>query len=203
MPLVLLCRLILMSGRWPESWKVHWICPIHKKLSRHMPGHYRGVQLTAQISKAAERLFSSLFVPRLFHELRFGEHQFAYTPGRGARDALLFLVMSWLRAFAMRQRVAVYCSDVAGAFDRVSATRLCAKLAAACLPASLLAVLKDWLSARSARVVVDGAVSRTVHMADMIYQGTVFGPPLWNVFSLMLNIQFARAGSEKLLLQTT
>ena len=50
------------------------------------------------------------------------------------------------------------------------------------MPASLLAVLEDWLSPRSAHVVVNGAQSRVVRMCDMIYQGTVLGPPLWNIY---------------------
>ena len=34
--------------------------------------------------------------------------------GRGARDALAFLVMSWILALNQRKKVAVYCSDVSG-----------------------------------------------------------------------------------------
>jgi len=46
----------------------------------------------------------------------------------------------------------------------------------------LVQVLSSWLSNRTAHVVVGGAQSVPVEMADMVYQGTVWGPPLWNTF---------------------
>ena len=110
--------------------------------------------MTSQLSKAAERLFCSLFVAPLLRSLSYGEFQFAYTPGRGARDAILFFVLTWLVAFSNGQRVAVYCSDVSGAFDRVSSDRLMGKLASSGIHPRILAVLNDWLAPQNARVVV-------------------------------------------------
>jgi hypothetical protein len=76
----------------------------------------------------------------------------------------------------------VYCSDVAGAFDRVSTTRLLTKLRAKKLRPEILEVLKSWLRQRSAQVVVGGSQSDRFDMSNMVYQGTVLGPILWNVF---------------------
>ena len=163
-------------------WIVHWIHPLHKRNSQHNPDHYRGLQLTSQLSKAVERFICSIFLPPLYRDLSFGAFQFAYTPGRGARDAILFVTMSWLSAFGAGQRVALYCSDVAGAFDRVSAERLLAKRASSDLHPKILIVLEDWLAPRSAYVVCNGAVSDCISMSNMVYQGTVFGPSLWNEF---------------------
>eukprot|EP00969_Alexandrium_andersonii_P138526 6126101-Alexandrium_andersonii.AAC.1 len=44
----------------------------------------------------------------------FGPSPFAYITGRGARDAILFFVSTWLAAFASGRRVALYCSGVSG-----------------------------------------------------------------------------------------
>ena len=66
----------------------------------------------------------------LTRTVSFGPRQFAYTPGRGARDVLALLAMLWVQALAAGKRIAVYCSDVSGAFDRVSAERLITKLKA-------------------------------------------------------------------------
>ena len=38
------------------------------------------------------------------------------------------------------------------------------------------------LHQKTARVVVGGKQSAPVTLADMVYQGTVWGPVLWNVF---------------------
>jgi hypothetical protein len=59
-----------------------------------------------------------------------GQNQFAYTPKRGARDALAVMVMEWLWALNTRTKIALYCSDVSGAFDKVDAEILIAKLRA-------------------------------------------------------------------------
>ena len=63
-------------------------------------------------------------------EISISTHQFAYCPGGGSRDALAFLVVSWLLAFREKDQIALYVSDVSAAFDRVLKQRLLAKLAA-------------------------------------------------------------------------
>ena len=40
----------------------------------------------------------------------------------------------------------------------------------------------SWLRPRTASVIVQGATSNALSMQDMVFHGTVWGPPLWNVF---------------------
>ena len=112
----------------------------------------------------------------------FGHNQFAYQKGRGARDAIAHLVLSWICVFNRRRKVGLYCSDVAGAFDRVKMERLVEKLRAAGLHPNIVALLESWLRRCSASVIVGGASSEEFALFNMVYQGTVFGPILWNVF---------------------
>ena len=76
----------------------------------------------------------------------------------------------------------LYCSDVSGAFDRVSKQRLVAKLRASGLPDCLVAFLSSWLDDRVSKVIVSGSHSAEAILANSVYQGTVLGPPLWNLF---------------------
>ena len=46
----------------------------------------------------------------------------------------------------------------------------------------LLKVVSSWLEERTAEVVVEGAYSDKAALSNSVYQGTVWGPPLWNVF---------------------
>jgi len=46
----------------------------------------------------------------------------------------------------------------------------------------ILVVLQSWMKERKARVAVGGKFSRDMNINNMVYQGTVLGPPLWNVF---------------------
>ena len=173
---------ILTFAEWPALWMTHWIVPLYKRKSVYEASNYRGIHLTSQISKVAERVLAALFVPQLISTGAFGRNQFAYMPERGARDALAQLVLTWIRLFGRKRKVAVYCSDVSGAFDKVNSRRLLRKLRARGVPEEILGVIKSWLSERKARVAVGGKFSRDMTINNMVYQGTVLGPPLWNVF---------------------
>ena len=91
-------------------------------------------------------------------------------------------MLTWLVQFGRKKKIAVYCSDVSGTFDKVNSRRLVRKLRAKGVPEEILAVLQSWLAARTARVAVGGKFSRDMRISDMVYQGTVLGPPLWNIF---------------------
>ena len=112
----------------------------------------------------------------------YGHNQFAYRPERGARDALAHMVLTWITALAKGRKVALYCSDVSGAFDRVNPERLVAKLKAKKIHPTVVAVIKSWLRNRRAKVVVGVGAPEEFALTDMVFQGTVFGPLLWNTF---------------------
>ena len=76
----------------------------------------------------------------------------------------------------------MYCSDVSGAFDRVDVDRLRQKLTAKGLHHQWVYVLLSWLRQRAAQVVVSGQYSDKLALNNMVYQGTVWGPSLWNLF---------------------
>ena len=138
--------------------------------------------MTAQLSKVVERLLKQLYDPYLSSITAFGPSQFAYTLGRGARDALAFLALTWIKALGTGRKVAVYCSDVSGAFDRVRKERLIAKLEKKGVHPKIVAVLASWLQERLAQVVVGGTSSKSMILKNMVFQGTVNGPTLWNLF---------------------
>ena len=87
---------MLDEKRWPQCWRFHNIIPLFKRKARSDPKNYRGVHLTSQLSKVAERTIGKLFLPQLLRDGCFGENQFAYSAGRGHQDALALSVLSWL-----------------------------------------------------------------------------------------------------------
>ena len=172
-PVLLLTMCILTTGVWPQLWLQHWVAPLYKKKSVYHPGN---------VSKVVERLLKTLCYPHLKERSAFGARQFAHATGRGARDALAILVLTWVQALATGRKVAVYCSDVSGAFDRVRMKRLTAKLKQKGLHPQIVAVLASWLRRRFARIVVGGAMSNEMSLMNMVFQGTVTGPILRNLF---------------------
>ena len=170
LPIAKITRRILSTHRWPERWILHRVVALHKRNSVSDPEHYRGVHMTSQVSKVVERVLSDCFSP-LLERNAFGDNQFAYRKKHGARDAVAFYVCSWLLALCRGCKVGIYCSDVSGAFDRVSASRLIRKLAAMGVHSDLLGVFRSWLRDRKARVVVAGAQSAEFILSNMVFQG--------------------------------
>ena len=176
-----LVRKIVNDGFWPTAWTEHWLLPLYKKQSVYDPCNYRAINLTAQLSKVAERILSPHFLP-ILEQRAFGADQFAYRKGHRSRDAVMFYALSWILSLECGYKVGVYASDVSAAFDRVSSTRLMKKLRSFGLSSKILAVIESWLRDRQGYVVVAGKKSRRLTLCNMVFQGTVWGPSLWNAF---------------------
>ena len=113
--------------------------------------------MTALFAKVFERLIRLLFCP--YYQVHGASGKISLpTQKPGARDAILFLVLSWLAAFKEKASIADYMSDVSGAFDCVSAPRRLKKTA----PQDVLDVISSWLRNRTANVIVDGKESGDV-----------------------------------------
>lgn len=109
-------------------------------------------------------------------------NHFAYTKERGARDVWALLSLKWVAILDKSRKIALYCSDGSAAFDRVSSKRLLANLVAKGIDARIIKVIASWLEPRSATVVVGGAKPESFWIRDMVYQETVLGPQLSNLF---------------------
>ena len=173
---------ILESGVWPDCWREHWVVPIYKRKAVYKPQNYRWVHLTAQLSKVIERLMLLQLTPHVTKWTLGGVNQFAYTKKRDSRDVLAILAVRWVEALDKGHKVAVYCSDVSGAFDKVSRKRLIRKLEAKGIDATIIQLIDPWLQPSKAKVVVGGSQSEPFCIQDMVYQGTVLGPQLWNLY---------------------
>ena len=91
-------------------------------------------------------------------------------------------MVEWITTINARGKVVVYNSDVSGAFNRVKVERLIAKLRAKGFHPRLVNLLESWLQTRRAQVLVGGMKSEVFALFNMIFQGTVFGSMLWNMF---------------------
>ena len=78
----------------------------------------------------------------------FGPNQLAHAAGRGARDALALMVLTWLEGFEKSLKFAIYCSNASGAFDKVRRERLEDKLRAKGIHPSVIRVLSSLRAAK-------------------------------------------------------
>ena len=193
-PLTLLTRKLLRDRCWPECWRIHWVHPLYKKGPKSDGSNYRGIHLTAQVSKVVERAVASLILPWLEETGAYGQHQHAYTRRRGYKDVLAVNTCTWLLLLEEGFAVSVFCSDVKGAFDRVACELLTGKLALTGLHADAVGFLASWLADRISKVVLGGYTSSAEPLKDSVFQGTVLGPPLWNTFFADANRPLTKKG---------
>ena len=109
-------------------------------------------------------------------------NQWAFQKERSCCDLITMLICKWLLAFHEGFKIGIFLSDISGAFDRVETELLLRKLRRAGLNERWLEFIASYLAPRQAVVIVNGKRSQTLSIADMVYQGTVLGPCLWNAF---------------------
>ena len=90
--------------------------------------------------------------------------------------------MSWILSICKGKKVGGYLGDISGAFDRVNKAYLLAKLSEAGVGPTYLNFLDAYLEPRVGQVLVEGTASDPFEIANSVFQGTVLGPTLWNVF---------------------
>ena len=126
-PFCAILSLFIRDGYWPDTWRVHRLVPLFKAKTYFDPANYRGLHITANLSKYAERLIA-IGLGRFLVQHGFGENQWAFRPGRSARDLLCLLVNTWILCICRGNKIAFYKSDISGAFDRIFTPFLLAKL---------------------------------------------------------------------------
>ena len=178
----MLAKRMLIMGEWPECLRYHWISPLLKKGATSNANHYRGVHLTSVLSKSVERVMSKLLGDYFEESGAYGETQWAFRAGHSCRDLVALVTSKWILELHAGNKIGLFLSDISGAFDRVSKEVLLQKLRATGVNDDMLKFLSSYLEARKSEVLVEGSKSREFVLENTIFQGTVLGPKLWNVF---------------------
>ena len=195
LPLAILTRRIFSEGQWPNRWRLHHIVPLFKKGSVYQPGQYRGVHLTSIMSKTVERVIG-LPLTRFLEQHGYGDAQWAFRKMSSARDLVTVYVAQWVLLICQGRKIGLYLSDISGAFDKVNRCLLIGKLSQIGLPSTFLDFLNSYLVTREGLVRVEGAVSEVMLLSNMVFQGTVLGPSLWNAFFGDVSVSVPQGSQE-------
>ena len=90
--------------------------------------------------------------------------------------------MLCILAFASGKTIAAYLGGISDAFDKIFSPYLLAKLYAFGVGSLFLNFFSAYLELRQVQVVVEGVHSDSFEIQDTVFQGTMLGPPLWNLF---------------------
>ena len=180
LPVAIIARRVFRQG-WPAFWKKHWLIHLFKKGSVYDPGKYRGIHMNCIMSKVIERVIGNPLIT--FLQARgFGGAQWAFRKHASSRDLVTASVARWVLRICQGCRIGIYLADISGAFDKVSRQLLLGKLERLGVASSFLDFLNSYLECREGYVAVEGVFSECMLLTDMMYQGTVLGPTLWNAF---------------------
>ena len=180
-PIAIICRKIFYQARWPEKWRTHWIHPLFKKGNVYDANNYRGIHLTSIVSKTIECVIGNPLIS-FIQRKGFSNYQWAFRKRSSSRDLITVCIAKWKLQICEGMKIGLFLADISAAFDRVARNLLLGKLMQCGVPSQYIDFLNAYLQPREGFVIVEGIVSHMIELTDMVFQGTVLGPSLWNCF---------------------
>ena len=110
------------------------------------------------------------------------DNQHGFRPSRSCVTQLLQVVREWLQALDKLGSIDAVFLDFAKAFDKVSHAHLLYKLECYGIKGQILTWLRDFLTSRKQRVVIEGQASDWLNVTSGVPQGSILGPLLFLVY---------------------
>ena len=184
LPLKLIFQNILSSGVYPEKWKLADVTPIHKKGSKQLVSNYRPISLLPICGKLFERIVFKNLYNHLDSNGLITKNQSGFRPGDSTINQLIDLVNEVHTSFDDRKSLEVRAVflDISKSFDKVWHEGLLFKLQQNGVCGAVLGILRNYLSNRKQRVVLNGSFSDYQQIESGVPQGSVLGPLLFLVY---------------------
>ena len=176
-------NLSISQRKFPSSWKIPKIIPLHKKDEKILAKNYRPVSLLSAISKILEKaIFLQLFQYMEENALLHPSHH-AYRPLHNTTTALVEMVDHWIDSFENGEITAAVMIDQSAAFDVCDHQILLGKLQIYGLQEGALAWLASYLENREQTVYIEGALFKIRRLGKAgVPQGGNLSPLLYSIF---------------------
>ncbi|KAI3360753.1 hypothetical protein L3Q82_012990 [Scortum barcoo] len=175
-------NLSLSLERVPVLWKTSCVVPVPKTSRPKEPNHFRPVALMSHLMKALERIVLRHLRPLVSPNM--DPLQFAYQPGIGVDDAVIYLLqrsLSHLEDAGNAVRITFF--DFSSAFNTIHPSLLRVKLERAGASDQLAAWVTNYLTDRPQFVRLQDCVSDVVVCSTGAPQGTVLSPFLFTLYT--------------------
>ena len=177
-----LFNLSLSTGRFPDSWKMARVAPIHKKGPKDDRSNYRPISVLSVISCLIEKLVFGQLYSYFDRNKLTPCKQSGFRSLHSVLKCLLRCTNDWYMNIDRGEYTAALFIDLKKAYDTVNHEILLAKLNLYSLDGKELNWFKSYLENRRQYCKVNGKVSKTEVVNCGVPQGSCLGPLLFLVY---------------------
>ena len=177
------------------------ITPVRKKGPKTSKDNYRPVSILSNISKIYERsMFKQISA---YSELILSKFQCGFRKEFSAQLCPLAELEKWKSAVDNKRNFGALLTDLSKAFYCLPHDLLLAKLNAYGFSLPVLRLVKSYLSNRKQRTKINSEFSSWEEILFGVPQGSVSGPPLFNIFLcdlffIMNDVEFASYADDNI-----
>ena len=181
-PITRIINSSISQGKYPDSWKLGTVIPIHKKGSKKEVGNYRPVSLLPVVSKVLESVINSQIMYHVEKYELLPNSQHGFRPKRSTTSALLSLTTHWDMNLKKHKFVGALMLDLSAAFDTLSADILCEKLEILRFDKTTVDWIKSYMTGRRQKTRMGNTTSTPIEVTVGTPQGGILSPLLFSLY---------------------
>lgn len=181
-PLCHIFNMSLVTGRYPQSFKLARVIPVFKKGDPNQCNNYRPISILPCISKILERIaYDQLYTFLSKHNIILPS-QYGFRKNHSTDLAILDIHDKITTAIAKKQFIVGVLLDLSKAFDTLDHTILLHKLEHNGVRGTPLAWFSDYLSNRQQYTESEHYKSDILNLQCGVPQGSILGPLLFLIY---------------------